>query len=248
MYINTGINAMHLGVSYSKVPTKSFEQRIKERREELRQEWMEEMVANRDILKNMDSKLIATLATKLYALQSLAWDYIDTVLDLCIQEQIEETKKHARKIRKYKRDYDQFHMQMGKDYRDNEAEQGLRFEEIFREDFKRMNNMIDHELGRHHYKGEQRMLMRAVFQAAILICTVLKYGLQVDDELRKHGAKGLMKHCLIHDAFLRSADEYATLAERLGAPSMKSGSLTTPTNIFVNRIKGMEVNIVKDNI
>ena len=129
------------------------------------------------------------MAVKLFALQNLTWDYVETVLDLCcVQKPGAGVKKLVRRVRELKREYDRFRRQAIRSrYEEMERRNGERFEEWFGDDFRKLFYGLDAEISRLKPDAEEKMLMVAVQQALTLMEATDRYAAHCDTVLRSYG-------------------------------------------------------------
>ena len=87
-------------------------------------------------IESVPGDLLTEWSYKLFALMNLAWDYVDTICDLCIGMKLVHAKKLVRQIRELKREYDKFrHGIISSKMENNEVDHGLAIEEILKDDF-----------------------------------------------------------------------------------------------------------------
>lgn len=133
-------------------------------------------------------KLMLEWGVRLYTLMNLAWDYVDTICDLCIQQRVEGTKPLVRCVRQLKREYDQFRSRcVDSDFERKEAERAEAFEETFGNDFRLLFNAIDFEVSKLGLEKNNRTLVIAVQQALTVMDAVKAYAATCDEEMRKMG-------------------------------------------------------------
>lgn len=148
-------------------------------------------------------KLMMELGAKLYLLMNLTWGYVETVLDLCRQIRLTETKKFGREIKELKRGYDQFRSSsMGDIETAQETEMGEWFEEIFSHDFDKLFASIDIEATKLSKSSAEKMLIVAIHQCLTLIEAVKMFALFGDERIKEHGA-WTCKYCMVQTEFLK---------------------------------------------
>lgn len=154
-------------------------------------------------VNKLPPKLMMEIGAKLYLLMNLTWGYVDTILDLCREMRLSETKKLAREIKELKRGYDQFRSSsMGDLETAQEEEMGVWFEEIFSKDFKKLFASIDMESGRIAESKEQKILYVSVHQCLTLIEAVKVYARFCDGRIKEHGA-WTCDYCMVQTEFLK---------------------------------------------
>lgn len=125
--------------------------------------------------------VLMPLAFKTYVMAALAWDYIDTVLDLCAAQRVTEAKELCREVRAKRLAYDRFR-QRSMDRRAVEAEMegALGFEEECRADLRRLGYSLRNELTAAHVPGDMLDLAVAVQTALTAMDTVAVFSRSVD--------------------------------------------------------------------
>lgn len=181
-------------------------------------------------------------STKLFALMNLAWDYVDTVLDLCLLYRVDGTKAHSRRIKACRRDYDSFRkcaVSGGSvQYFNSETERGLRFEELFKDDFRKLTFAISNRLSRLRIKGREAEIATAVMQSLALVRAVAGYSAVCDDMFRRYGLL-LRPDSLVLDSFIDMVSELKRLAETLHVPGLDDNGLAAA--IFVRRVRALRM-------
>lgn len=137
-------------------------------------------LSRRQKLENIDGRIAEALdgeGTKLYAIAALCWDFMDTVIDLCIKLRDPLTKPHTREIRRLKRDYDhciQYTMLISFDwFRECSTLFGELLHDTQEPDFADMTRRIDVEAKSKRLSEDEHYLMVAVHQA-LTVCEVCK--------------------------------------------------------------------------
>lgn len=112
---------------------------------------------------NLPVSLMRDLGAKLYPLMNLTWGYVETIISLCIEMKLTETKSLTREIRELKRGYDQFRQfTMGDKETAQEEEMGAWIEEQFVADFDKLFSGIDMEARKFSNTRDQRMLIVSI--------------------------------------------------------------------------------------
>lgn len=170
---------------------------------------------------------------------NLSWDYVDTICDVCISLRIQETKPLVRQIRTLKREYDHFRASsMRSDMERNETEHGLRFEEIFIDDFNRMTNGIELEVNKLGLTPDHRMLVVAVQQALTLMDAVKIYARWCDRQIASLGI-WVCDCCMVQTEFMKLYDLVPQFAGDCYQPNIEARKLTA--GILVNRLKKIDI-------
>ena len=131
---------------------------------------------------------LVEFACKVYALCSLTWDYVDTILDLCIELKVTETKPLVRKIRDLKREYDRFRGSSLSSYdMKKEAERGAQIEEYLQKDFDKLFYSLYNDVSRLKLTDGHRRLVIAVQQTMTLMDAVKIYAKDCDRVIESYG-------------------------------------------------------------
>lgn len=186
-------------------------------------------------IEDVPDKLLTEWSFKLFALINLAWDYIDTVCDLCIGMRLEPTKPLVRQIRNLKREYDRFRWRVmdGRMER-NETDHGLRFEECFKDDFKRLTNGIEVDVNKLDLTSEHRSLVIAVQQALTLMDAVKAYARWCDKKISSFGV-WVCDCCMVQTEFMKLYPLVPQFAGDCYQPNIEARKTTA--SILVNRLK-----------
>lgn len=190
-------------------------------------------------IDDVPEDLLVEWSLKLFALMNLSWDYIDTICDVCISLRIQETKPLVRQIRTLKREYDHFrYFTMRPDMERNETEHGLRFEEMFIDDFTRLTNGIELEVNKLGLTLNHRMLVVAVQQALTLMDAVKIYARWCDSRIASFGV-WVCDCCMVQTEFMKLYDLVPQFAGDCYQPNIEARRLTA--GILVNRLKGIDI-------
>ena len=131
---------------------------------------------------------LVEFACKIYALCSLTWDYINTILDLCIELKVAETKPLVRRIRDPKREYDRFRGSSLSSYDvKKEAERGAQIEEYLQKDFDKLFYSLYNDVSRLKLTDGHRRLVIAVQQTMTLMDAVKIYAKDCDRVIESYG-------------------------------------------------------------
>lgn len=176
---------------------------------------------------------------RLFALMNLAWDYVDTILDLCIQMRIIETKPLCRTIRELKRDYDRFRWNcMLGDRLQEEQDSALEFENLFTKDFRLLTLNLETEIKQLDLNQDYKSLVIAVQQALTLIDAVKIYAKRCDNAMREIGV-WTCDYCLVQTEFLKMAEIIPLFAGDSYQPNLKIRKLTA--QILANRLEKLPI-------
>ena len=192
-----------------------------------------------DKVYGLPPKLMMELGAKLYLLMNLTWGYVETVICLCKDLRLVETKKDAREIRELKRSYDQFRSNtMGDLETAQETEMGEWFEEIFSHDFDKLFASIDMEATKLSKSSADKMLIVAVHQCLTLIEAVKMFAIYGDERIKEHGA-WTCKYCMVQTEFLKMHEvmkNYPT-----GRDERFSALRNISAKILTNRLHQLDV-------
>lgn len=202
-------------------------------------------VKARCITDVVPGEVLVTWGCRLYTLMNLAWDYVDTVCDLCINMRLTQTKRLVRAIRQTKRDYDRFR-QSSVDGRmlAEETERGLDFEEWFSADFDKLFNGLSNDVGKLGLTKEHAQLVIAVQQALTIMDAVSIYARRCDSTLKSRYDFHTADRCLVQSDFLKLYGLVPQFAGDCYNPDLEARRLTA--NILANRLQTIPVNVDKD--
>lgn len=184
-----------------------------------------------------DSKLVEW-SLKLFGLMNLAWDYIDTICDLCIQMRLADTKPLVRTVRHLKREYDIFRQKTyDRRMEDFETDHGLRIEEYLADDLRKLANGLDMEARRIGLKESHRDLLVAVYQALTLMDAVKGYARLCDRRIAGYGV-WTCDCCMVFSEFLR----LYPLIPQFGGDCLRNNLdvRVTSARIIVNRLDALD--------
>lgn len=186
-------------------------------------------------IEDVPEHLLTEWSFKLFALMNLAWDYVDTVCDLCISMRLTPTKPLVRTVRQLKREYDRFRWAvMDQRMEDNETDHGLRFEDCFREDFSRLTNGIEVEVNKLDLTPPYKSLVIAVQQALTLMDAVKIYARWCDSQIAAMGI-WVCDCCMVQTEFMKLYDLVPQFAGDCYQPDISARKTTAA--ILVNRLK-----------
>lgn len=158
----------------------------------------------RRTVDDLPAEQTALWGARLYSICNLAWDYIDTIRDVCIAYRLSETRRLTHKLVALRKEYDDFRRyDIDPQCELVEAEQGLAFEEVFAKDFSRLSRALA-EVSQGMPEAE-RMLYKAVYTAHTLIVTARLYARWGDGQLRKYGVETKRDYAMLQPEFLDAA-------------------------------------------
>lgn len=196
----------------------------------------------RKTIEDVPEHLLTEWSFKLFALMNLAWDYIDTICDLCIGMRLAPTKPLVRQVRALKRDYDRFRWKVvDKRMESNETDHGLRFEETFGADFRRLTNGIEMEVNKLDLTPEHRSLVIAVQQALTLMDAVKIYARWCDKEIARHGV-WVCDYCMVQTEFLKLFGIIPEFAGDCYRPDIEARRTTS--KILANRLREIPLHLL----
>lgn len=178
---------------------------------------------------------------RLFILQNLAWDYIETILDVCAQQKRKETKPLARTIRELHRRYDIFRSaKVDSDHTEAETNAALLFEQGVAEDLRRFHNSVGMDSSRIDLTERARVLISAVQDAMLLLDAVKVYARILDCEIADMGI-WTCDCCLVQDEILR----LYPLIPLFGGDCYEatSGARDLSARIIVNRLRDIKINL-----
>ena len=170
---------------------------------------------------------------------NLAWDYVDTICDLCIGMKLVHTKKLVRQIRELKREYDKFrHGVISSKMENNEVDHGLAIEDILKDDFYKMYNAIEMEVNKQRLTKDNKTLVIAVHQAMALIDAAKSYARWCDKEIAKFDV-WVCDYCMVQKEFLMLDSIIPQFIGVLYNPNLNGRKLSS--SIIANKIKGIRL-------
>lgn len=154
---------------------------------------------------NLPDETARDWGSRVFSLMNLAWDHVDTICDICIQQRRDGTKPLVRRVREIRRAYDCFRHQVidiNDDFEREETERAESFLEIFEDDFKRIFNAIDFEISKLGIpKKEDRTMLIAVYQALAVMKAVKLCASEFDKVAAGYGLTP-RSLCMVSDDFL----------------------------------------------
>lgn len=124
-----------------------------------------------------------------FVIARLVWDYADTIIDICIQMRLTETKRLSRAIRQLKAEYDRMRLPyIDKEHEDNEELNMLVFEDAIDEYtrlfFLNLRGQVEREYP--ELAPEYRQLIYAVYQCKAMHRACMAYA---EYQRKRVGAK-----------------------------------------------------------
>lgn len=178
------------------------------------------------------------MVVKTCLLGTLAWDYVDTVLNMAAQMRIQQTKEVSRLIRQIKREYDQY---LSPTLHDSDIEHTKRLSELFEDintkTFSRLCQGLKAEIGRIADLDSQNVyLVQAVQMVMTVIDTMKLYDKDCGEWME---ANGVPNHTVIPSHFMRVATLIPQYAGDCYDPKSEARWLTA--KILYKDIRNMEL-------
>lgn len=189
---------------------------------------------------DVPKELLREWCCKVSVLVNIAWDYIDTICQICAMERIKDTKPLVRTMRELKRDYDIFR---SRSIRDREHAQetrlGENFAEMFKADFSRLFFNLDTEVKKLGLTDGHRTLLIAVYQALTIIDALKIYARRVDKRLKEEHNVWTCDLCMVQTDFLKAASLVPQFAGDCLQPNLEIRKQTA--NILANRMEAVGI-------
>lgn len=183
------------------------------------------------------------MSFKLFALMNLAWDYVDTLCDLCIAERFTDTKPLVRRIRELKRDYDKFRWRvMDENSERQEEERGLYIEDELKPDLKKLQYGLENEIAKLDLTSRSYNLVLATQQAMTLIDAALIYARRCDKVIHSYNV-WISDCCLVLPQFMALCPIVPMFAGDCYQPNLSARKLSA--GIIANRLQAMELPVMK---
>ncbi|MBD5302297.1 MAG: hypothetical protein HDS16_04790 [Bacteroides sp.] len=184
-------------------------------------------------------EILVDMSTRLFALMNLAWDYVDTILDICISLRISETKPLVRRIRELKCDYDRFRWPcIGKTLEKDEENLGLEIEEKLSVDFYRLFNGVEHEVNKLSLTQEHKTLVIATQQALTLMDAVKIYARRCDKKIASYDV-WVCDCCMVQTDFMKLYPLIPLFAGDCYQPNISARKLSA--GIIANKLQDLEL-------
>ena len=151
-------------------------------------------------------------AMRLFAMQNLTLQYVDTVTGFCVEKRIEGTKPLVRAVRELRLGIDRlyagsFKGEAGRLAKESEARNAAEFEDNADALLTRLFYGLDTEVGRLGLKGDDKALVIAVHQALTIADVTRMYAREGDEMLRRYHVPVARTGCsMLPDEFLAIAD------------------------------------------
>ncbi|MDE7345395.1 MAG: hypothetical protein K2N48_01480 [Muribaculaceae bacterium] len=179
-------------------------------------------------------------------LTCLAWDYIETIIDICIRMRIKETKPLIRRIRELKRIFEQdrsYYGGVSDQSRRDERQNAEEFEDQFDQDFRRLFNGLEFETRKIGLEKDYETLAIATQQAMTILDATKIFLKDCDKEVRKLGYKCDDYH-MAPEGFLPLFGLVPQFAGDCYKQHIEARRLTA--EILVKRVKGIEFTEIDD--
>ena len=177
-------------------------------------------------LSAVPATLLVELSVKLYALCNLAWEYTDTILDVCIAERISQTKPLVRAVRDLKRSYDRFRSSsLNGEYERKETERGNAIEEYLEADFDRLFYSLYNDISRMKLTEPHRRLVIAVQQAMTILDAVKIYARRCDRAIERYGTAPI-EYSMVQTEVIRLWGLIPQFAGDCYSPGIQSRKIT----------------------
>lgn len=151
-------------------------------------------------------------AMRLFAMQNLTLQYVDTVTGFCVEKRIEGTKPLVRAVRELRLGIDRlyagsFKGEAGRLAKESEARNAAEFEDNADALLTRLFYGLDTEVGRLGLKGDDKALVIAVHQALTIADVTRMYAREGDEMLRRYHVPVARTGCsMLPNEFLAIAD------------------------------------------
>ena len=156
--------------------------------------------------------LTIPFAMRLFAMQNLTLQYVDTVTDFCVEKRIDGTKPLVRAVRELRKGIDRLYASSFKGEKwqlakESEASNAAEFEDYADELLTRLFYGLDTEVGRLGLTGDHKALVIAVHQALTIADVTRMYAREGDELLRRYHVPVARTGCtMLPDEFLAIAD------------------------------------------
>ncbi len=160
---------------------------------------------------SIPDRLTIPFAYRLFAMQNLSLQYVDTVLDFCIEKRIDGTKRLVRAVRELRKGIDRLYARSFGDKeqlaKESETRNAARFEDNVDELLTRLFYGLDTEVGRLGLKGDSKALVIAVHQALTIADVTRMHAREGDEMLRRYHVPVARTGCtMLPDEYLAIAD------------------------------------------
>lgn len=151
-------------------------------------------------------------AMRLFAMQNLTLQYVDTVTGFCVEKRIDGTKRLVRAVRQLRLGIDRlyagsFKGEAGRLAKESETRNAAEFEDNADTLLTRLFYGLDTEVGRLGLKGDDKALVIAVHQALTIADVTRMYAREGDEMLRRYHVPVARTGCsMLPNEFLAIAD------------------------------------------
>lgn len=155
-------------------------------------------------LREVPERELINMAVRLYVLGALAWDYVDSILNIAAQMGITQTKRLSRAVRELKREYDKERAERMDDALvEQESEWALDFEDYIGKALKELTEGIRAETQDVDGKlqGDYLYLVMGVQQAMTVLEAMKIFARQCDTKIESYGVPPA--HSILMDHFPR---------------------------------------------
>lgn len=131
-----------------------------------------------EIVSKVDKQTLFLLAFVPFVIAEVAWDYVDTCLDMCQMLRIQEVKKLCRRVKELRKDYDYKRgRSIDQAHRDVETDNMIMFQEDYKEFFNKLHINIKGQVNIGHpgLCTESHMLISAAYSSAVVLRALFKY-------------------------------------------------------------------------
>lgn len=194
-------------------------------------------------IEAVPDEVLVDMSTRLFALMNLTWDYVDTILDLCINLRITETKPLVRIIRNLKREYDKFRWpSMCASHEKDEENLGLEIEEKLSLDFDRLFNGVEHEVNKLDLTKDHKALVIATQQTLTLMDAVKIFARRCDKKIASYDV-WICDCCMVQTEFMKLYPLIPQFAGDCYQPNLSARKLSA--GIIANKLQNLELEGMK---
>lgn len=194
-------------------------------------------------IEAVPDEVLVEMSVRLFALMNLTWDYVDTILDICISQRITETKPLVRVIRENRREYDRFRScSMDAKHEKDETDLGTEIEEALSADFDRLFNGVEHEVNKLDLSEGHKTLVIATQQALTLMDAVKIYARRCDKTLESYDV-WICDCCMVQTEFLKIYPLIPQFAGDCYQPNLNARKLSA--GIIANKLQNLELEGMK---
>lgn len=131
-----------------------------------------------EIVSKIDKQTLFLLAFVPFVIAEVAWDYVDTCLDMCRLQRLHGAKKLCRQVKELRKEYDYKRGQsIDQAHRDIETDNMIMFQEDYKEFFHKLHININGQVNIEHpgLCTESLMLISAAYSSAVVLRALFKY-------------------------------------------------------------------------